>query len=124
MQKIHRIPTFDANNRRVRNYSLAVIEYLLARGLVKVERSRRKRIIVRAQFVALETRSANSRSRVRHTGYSFPRHRGDKRDWILKALPGRRQIEPLFGELQPGESIAPFQRAIFSAVPLSTRKTA
>lgn len=101
-----------------------MIEYLLARGLVKVERSRRKKVIVRAQLIALETGNDGRSSDRRHSNYSFPRRRGDKRDWVLKSLPGRRQIEPLFGELEEGEKADPFQRAIFSAVPLSAMRAA
>lgn len=99
-----------------------MIEYFLARGLVTVERSRRKGVITRAQFLSSVDRARCSRSRGgRPSTYSFPRHRGDKRDWRHKDLPSRAQIEPLFGSVD-GEPIDAFQHAIFAAVPLSVMR--
>jgi hypothetical protein len=118
-----KIPTFAADGRRLRAYSLAAIEHLLSLSKVVVRRDERGRITV-AQFRGLGGMNPLRQTAHAGTRYSFLVRCGDHKAWEHKDLLSSRDVELLFDlskssheeELRSRDRAV---RAVFLAVPLS-----
>ena len=115
-----KIPTYAADGRRLRDYSLAAIERLESLSLVVVRRLNGR--IRCALFRGLM--GANPLRATAHAGtrYSFLRRSGEVRLWEHAPLVQRQEIEALFEgarSVEDARLLDRFVRAIFLAVPLS-----
>ena len=114
------IPTFRADGRRVRDYSLEAIERLLGLSLIVVKRSRKGRITC-AQFKS--DAGANPLVKSAHMGqqYSYEHHLPSGHcAWSHRDLIQRQDVEALFGEtVESRQDVDLYVRAVFRAVPLS-----
>ncbi len=118
-----RIPTYAADGARLhgvrlRDYSLSMIERLLADSRVVVRRNRRGRI-VSAQYradVGATTLQANS---LAGTRYSFLEQIREVRVWSHRRLIPREDLELLAGKPLDKAACEQFVKTIFRAVPLS-----
>lgn len=116
------IPTYAADGRRLRAYSLEAIEHLLSLSKVVVRRNAHGRIKV-AQFRGLA--GANPLRSTAHAGtkYSFLVQNISTRSWQHKDLISSRDVEILFNLSSSKDEELPsrdrFVRAVFLAVPAS-----
>jgi hypothetical protein len=113
------IPTYSAEGRRLRDYSVAKVEDLLSRSMVVVERKRNGHI------KCAHLRPSSGASPVRKTAhmgqhYSFKeRLPNGRRAWNHSKMLVRSDIEGLIGKPIDVEDTELFIRAVFRAVPLS-----
>ena len=120
------IPTYSADNIRLRNYPLAAIERLQARGEVRVERNRRNQI-VRATWTARKEQPSPMRSRqtlpAGVTVYSWEEHVAEQfYVWRHRDLIDTQELAE--ESIQSKAEADAFLRAVFLAVPLSCSQAA
>lgn len=115
----YQIPTFAADGRRLRPYSVGQIERLLARDAVVVRRNARGKILC-AQFRAINGANPLRGSIHMGTVYSFEQHVNDSYVWSHRRLLQSQEVESLMGEpVEDLETLDRYLRNIFAAVPLS-----
>ncbi len=115
-----RIPTFAADGRRLRNYSVESVERLSNLHLITVVRAGRKGAIVSAHFRSPGGASAIKRTAHLGQKYSYLARIGQSRLWQHQPLlqrTDRRQLEADTADDRAAAEL--YIRGIFRAVPLS-----
>lgn len=114
------VPTFRADGRRVRDYSMEAIARLLALGMIVIARSRKGRITC-AQFKS--DAGANPLVKSAHMGQQYSYEQAlpsGHYAWRHREMIQRQDVEMLFGERPESKrELDLYVRAIFRAVPLS-----
>ena len=114
------VPTYAADGRRLRSYSLSAIERLHKMSMVAVRRNRYGKIV--AAFFR-HSDGANPILCSAHTGTRYSdlvRVGPDTRAWQLRGFIQRQDLEAVLGEkLATKEELDLYVRRIFRAVPLS-----
>jgi hypothetical protein len=116
------IPTFGADGRRLRSYSLPAVERLLSLSKVVVRRNRRGRI-TSACFRPTDGANPLRLTALMGTRYSYQQQLDEHRAWSHRRLIQRQDVEALMGEeLLDEVEIDVYVRAVFRAVPLSVMR--
>jgi hypothetical protein len=118
-----RIPTYAASGARLhgvrlRDYSLSMIERLLADAKITVRRNR-KGVIVSAQYRAEAGATTLQATSLAGTRYSFLEQIREVRVWSHRRLIPREDLELLAGKPLDKAACEQFVKTIFRAVPLS-----